>query len=93
VRVEVVQDQHNLLGLRLLHIDQFLDHRRKGHRRPPRRHLDLPVACQRLAHHKQIGRALPLVLLIDPRRPPWGRWEGLAGVSATSCLLVSSRHT
>jgi len=82
VGVEVVHHQHNLLGLRILHIDQCLHHLGKVYGCPSRCPLDTPLPGQRLAHHEPMGRALPLVRIIDALRLPWGRWKG-RGASAS----------
>jgi hypothetical protein len=79
VRGEVVQDQRAFLGLRLLPIDQGLEQMSTVSSRPPLRHLALPLTGQRLAHHQQRGRALPLVRLIATLWLPRRCWEGCAG--------------
>src|ERR671918_477477 len=79
VGVQVVHDQHDLLGLRVLLIDHLAEQMGEVHRRAPLRHLHPPLPRQRLEDHEQIGRALALVLVIDALRLPRRHRDGQAG--------------
>src|SRR5882724_237161 len=70
--VEVVHHQDERVGLRRVHINHVTDHMRKVDRGAAVRDRHLPLPRQRLEDHEQIGRAFPLVFVIDPRQLPWG---------------------
>ena len=86
VGVEVVLDQHDLLGVGVVDVDQFLDAVRPVDAGAPVADHDLAPASQRLADHEQVAHPLALVLVVLPRRPP-GR-DGRGGVTSAEQLAA-----
>src|SRR5215213_2899298 len=72
VRVQVVHHQHDLLRLRVPFVHQQANGFREIDGRAPLRDAHVPLPGQRLAHHEQVRRPLPLVFVVGPRRPAWG---------------------
>ena len=97
---QVVQHQHDLVGVRELLIHQRLDHLSKIYARAPLRDLNVPPAQERGTHHNRSG-ALTLNRLAVPLRLYSLSWRAGLPVprdrgertSERSCLLASSRQT
>ena len=66
MRIEVVHHERDLLGLRILHIDQITNKFCPICFGPPFAHREDTRACQRLAGHKQATCPVPLILTIFP---------------------------
>ena len=77
--VQVVHDQHDFLGLRVLLIDYLANQMGEVHRCAPLRDFHPSLSRQRLEDHEQIGCTLAFVLVIDALRLPRRRWDGPAG--------------
>jgi hypothetical protein len=66
----VVLDQHDLLGVGVVDVDQVLDAVRPVDAGAPVADHDLAPASQRLSHQEQVAHAPTLVLIVLPGRPP-----------------------
>ena len=66
--VELVQPQHDALGLRVMHVDQVLDAVREVDPRALVADPNLPAAAQRFADQEEVDDALPLVRRIVPEQ-------------------------
>src|SRR5580765_1284781 len=66
VRVQVVHHQHDLLGRRVLDVDQVADHLGEIDLGTAIRDRNSPPAPEWLERHEQVDRAVPLVLVIPP---------------------------
>jgi hypothetical protein len=66
VRVEVIHHQHDLLGVRVVHVDQLFDAARPIQAGPPLGDRDGSPAAQGLAAEEEVGRPAALVLVIHP---------------------------
>jgi len=77
VGIEVVHDQHNLFGVRILLIAHLTEQMGKVHGCSVLRHFHPSLSRQRLEDHKQIRGAFALILVINapglPRRSGDGR--------------------
>lgn len=63
--VEIIPDQHNLLSLCILFIDQLLEQMGEVYGDPLLGHLYPPIPGQWLEHHEQVRGALPFIFIID----------------------------
>src|SRR5215207_8069028 len=68
VGVEVVLHQHDLLGGRVVDVDQVFDAVRPVDAGAPCADGYVPPAAQRLAHQEHVAHALPLILVVFPGR-------------------------
>lgn len=80
VRVEVVQDQHDLLGLGELLVHQRHDDLSEVLAGAAVGHFDVPPAQERRGHHEQAGLAAPRVLTVLTERLPWRERQGRADI-------------
>src|SRR5215218_1871497 len=90
--VEVVQNQHDLLGLRVVDVDQLLYAMRPVELRPPLGDADVPPADQGLANDEEVGRPLTLVLIVVTGGPPRGEGEGLPHLAHELLALLVQAH-
>src|SRR5512132_2922520 len=75
VGVEVVLDQHDHVGVGIVHIDQLPDAVRPVDPGPPLAHRHMPPATQRLAHQEHVAHPLPHVLVILACWPAGRGWQ------------------
>jgi hypothetical protein len=92
VNVQLVHDQHDLLNIREMHIDQVLDEIREVDRRPLIAADRLSPSTQWFGDHEH-SRPMALVLVGRSERAGPGVIGSSVRVSATNCTLVSSKHT
>src|SRR5512132_1005746 len=72
VGVEVVLDQHDPLGVRVVDVDEVLDAVGPVDAGAPVADAHVPPAGQRLADQEQVAGAVALVLVVGPCRPARG---------------------
>src|SRR6266508_5490736 len=72
----VVLDQHDLLGVGVVDVEEVLDAVRPVDAGAPRADHDVPPAAQRLADQEQVAHAAALVLVVLPGWLPWRTGQG-----------------
>src|SRR5215217_3710629 len=88
MRVEVVHHQHDLLGLRVVQIDQLLYAMRPVELGPPLGDTDVAPAGQGLANDEEVGRPLTLVLVVVTGGVPRAEGEGFPHLSHELLALL-----
>ena len=71
VGVEIVLNQDDGLGTRKVDVRQVLEYVCIVDGRSTLGHLHVPPPFERREHHEQVGRAVALVFVIEPRRLPF----------------------
>src|SRR5665213_483008 len=66
VGIEIVHDQDDALGVRVVHVHQVFHHVCPVHLRPPLGHLYMAAVAQGLAPQEQVRNAVALVLVVLP---------------------------
>ena len=67
--IQIVQDQHNFLSVRVKDTDKLAEHLCKILLRPMGAHRYMPPATQRLKAHEQATHPLPLILVVKAFQP------------------------
>lgn len=80
--VQVVHDQHDALGVGIVHVDQLLNEVRPILLGAPLGDLSLTPTAQRLAGDEDIARAVPLVVVIDALGLARLHWQGRADMGS-----------
>jgi hypothetical protein len=80
MRVELITDQNDLLGLRIATLQQRGHFLGPVHGRALRPNTHLPPTRQRFGREKHTGRTGPLVFMIVPSGPTWLLFQRLAGL-------------